>query len=91
MRKRYAFKGDNEFADEQWNATPIDLVKAEIPSLRRYARSLTRDGERADDLVQDCLVRAIENIDKWETVTPQNRFPIPSKKGLNKNFITKHG
>ena len=30
-----------------------------IPSLRRYARALMRDRERADDLVQDCLERAI--------------------------------
>src|SRR5436190_6374247 len=30
-----------------------------IPRLRRYARALTRDGNRADDLVQECLVRAL--------------------------------
>ncbi|MGE5148178.1 MAG: sigma factor, partial [Candidatus Eiseniibacteriota bacterium] len=30
-----------------------------IPSLRRYARALMRDRERADDLVQDSLERAI--------------------------------
>ncbi len=31
-----------------------------IPNLRRYARVLTRDVVRADDLVQDTLTRAIE-------------------------------
>lgn len=31
---------------------------AEIPRLRRYARALTGDAARADDLVQDCLERA---------------------------------
>src|SRR3954451_6441817 len=31
------------------------LVEAEIPRLRRYARALTRDVIRADDLVQGCL------------------------------------
>ena len=31
-----------------------------IPNLRRYARVLTRDVARADDLVQDTLTRAIE-------------------------------
>jgi RNA polymerase sigma-70 factor (ECF subfamily) len=30
------------------------------PKLRRYARSLTRDAAAADDLVQECLVRALE-------------------------------
>jgi RNA polymerase sigma-70 factor, ECF subfamily len=33
-----------------------------IPRLRRYARALAGDGQRADDLVQDTLERA---IDKW--------------------------
>jgi len=34
-------------------------IEAEIPRLRRYARSLTRDEVAADDLVQDCLVRSL--------------------------------
>src|SRR5262245_34710664 len=34
-------------------------VEASIPALRRYARALTRDGDVADDLVQDTLVRAL--------------------------------
>src|SRR5215204_1595648 len=34
-------------------------VEAAIPSLRRYARALTRNAETADDLVQDTLVRAL--------------------------------
>jgi RNA polymerase sigma-70 factor, ECF subfamily len=36
-------------------------VEAAIPALRRYARALTRDGEIADDLVQDTLVRALRS------------------------------
>ncbi|HMR31036.1 MAG TPA: RNA polymerase sigma factor [Geminicoccaceae bacterium] len=36
-----------------------------IPSLRRYARALLRDGERADDLVQDCLERALSRRHLW--------------------------
>ncbi len=37
------------------------LVQVEplIPALRRYARSLVRDRAAADDLVQDCLERAV--------------------------------
>src|ERR1041384_4905433 len=45
------------------------LVKAEIPRLRRYARALTRDAVRADDLVQSCLVRAIAKQHLWERGT----------------------
>ncbi len=35
------------------------LVEPEIPGLRRYARALLRDPSQADDLVQDCLERAV--------------------------------
>jgi len=35
------------------------LIEPVIPALRRYARSLVRDRTEADDLVQDCLERAI--------------------------------
>lgn len=34
-------------------------VEPLIPSLRRYARALMRDRASADDLVQDCLERAV--------------------------------
>jgi RNA polymerase sigma-70 factor (ECF subfamily) len=36
-------------------------VETMIPALRRYARALTRDGDIADDLVQDTLVRALRS------------------------------
>lgn len=42
------------------------LLEQEIPRLRRYARALTRDRSRADDLVQDILVRAIANQHYWQ-------------------------
>jgi RNA polymerase sigma-70 factor, ECF subfamily len=35
------------------------LIEPLIPSLRRYAHGLMRDRATADDLVQDCLERAI--------------------------------
>jgi RNA polymerase sigma-70 factor (ECF subfamily) len=38
-----------------------DDVEAAIPALRRYARALCRDGETADDMVQDTLVRALRS------------------------------
>jgi RNA polymerase sigma-70 factor, ECF subfamily len=45
------------------------LLEKEIPSLRRYARALTRDVSRADDLVQDTLVRAIARQHRWQCGT----------------------
>lgn len=40
-------------------------LEAEIPALRRYARVLLRDGERAEDLLQDCLERALARRHLW--------------------------
>jgi RNA polymerase sigma-70 factor (ECF subfamily) len=37
----------------------LDEIETCVPALRRYARALTRNVDRADDLVQDCLERAI--------------------------------
>lgn len=38
---------------------PPHPIEAEIPRLRRFARVLARDSQLADDLVQDCLARAL--------------------------------
>ena len=35
------------------------LIEPQLPALRRYAWALLRDDEAADDLVQDCLERAV--------------------------------
>ncbi|MET0029657.1 MAG: sigma-70 family RNA polymerase sigma factor [Candidatus Thiodiazotropha sp.] len=40
-----------------------------IPHLRRYARSLTRDAQQSDDLVQDCLDRAWSRMSQWRDDT----------------------
>src|SRR5207302_1021313 len=45
------------------------LLEAEIPRLRRYARALTRDVARADDLVQSCLTRAVAKQHLWQPGT----------------------
>lgn len=44
-------------------------MEAEIPRLRRYARALTRDVTIADDLVQDCLTRALGKLHLWQKGT----------------------
>ena len=44
-------------------------IEALIPRLRRYACAMARDPVAADDLVQDCLVRALGKIHLWEKGT----------------------
>ena len=41
----------------------LSKLEENIPSLRRYAWSLMRQSSDADDLVQDCLVRALDRIE----------------------------
>jgi RNA polymerase sigma-70 factor, ECF subfamily len=45
------------------------LLEYEIPRLRRYARALTRDSNRADDLVQDTLERGLAKSHLWQLGT----------------------
>ncbi len=46
-----------------------DQLEHEMPRLRRYARALTRDVVAADDLVQDCLTRALSKAHLWQQGT----------------------
>jgi RNA polymerase sigma-70 factor (ECF subfamily) len=45
------------------------LLEPQMPGLRRYARTLTRDPSGAEDLVQSCLVRALAKEHLWEPGT----------------------
>ncbi len=51
-----------------------DEVLAAIPHLRAFATSLTGNCDRADDLVQDTIVRAWANIDRFERGTNLNAW-----------------
>ena len=60
-------------------------IEAELPRLRRYARALVRDVVDADDLVQECLTRALAKLDlwregAWKQRRPGERFQIASKR-----------
>ena len=41
----------------------------ELPYLRRFARALSSNASNSDDLVHDCIVKALENSDKFEPGT----------------------
>ena len=40
-----------------------------LPRLRRFARMLTGDPDHADDLVQETCLRALNNLDQWQSGT----------------------
>ena len=42
-----------------------NAIAAEVPRLTRYACALIRDRREADDLVHDCVVRALANLSSW--------------------------
>ncbi|HSK40578.1 MAG TPA: sigma-70 family RNA polymerase sigma factor [Arenibaculum sp.] len=44
-------------------------LELHIASLRRYARALLRDRNEADDLVQECLARALSRTDRFKEGT----------------------
>jgi len=51
-----------------------DALLAAVPSLRAFAISLTNNVDRADDLVQDTLLRAIAHIGRFERGTNLNAW-----------------
>ncbi len=51
-----------------------DEVLAALPSLRAFAMSLVHDRNRADDLVQDTIMRAWRAIDRFERGTNLNAW-----------------
>jgi RNA polymerase sigma-70 factor (ECF subfamily) len=48
----------------------LDEIEAAIPALRRLARGLVRNRDAADDLVQDCLERAVAKRHLWRREGP---------------------
>jgi RNA polymerase sigma-70 factor (ECF subfamily) len=48
---------------------PRDELPEHLPALRAFAISLTRNVATADDLVQDTIVKAWTNVDKFEPGT----------------------
>ena len=46
-----------------------DQILATVPSLRAFAVSLSGNVDRADDLVQETMLRALANIDRFQPGT----------------------
>src|SRR5256885_15037556 len=63
------------------------LVETEIPRLRRYARALTRRADRADDLVQETLVRAIAKSHLWQAGNDIRASPLTILHNQHENMV----
>lgn len=64
-----ADKNSGERKDATAQTDPRDELVSHLPALRAFALSLTREGSSADDLVQDTIVKAWTNMDKFQTGT----------------------
>jgi RNA polymerase sigma-70 factor (ECF subfamily) len=58
---------DMDSGESDHNVT--DEMVSLVPQLHTFARSLCRDGVRADDLVQEALLRAFNNIERFKPGT----------------------
>jgi len=60
-------------APEKGSAASAEALRTQVleflPALRAFARSLTRNRTEADDLVQETLLKALANIDKFDPGT----------------------
>lgn len=66
-------------------------IEAELPSLRRFAMFLCRDRDRADDLVQECLARALAKIDSWTPGTNLRAWLFTILRNAYLNDVRKEG
>lgn len=68
-----------------------EMVAGHIPNLRRYARVLVRDAVHAEDLVQDCLERAISREHLWREGTNLRAWLFTILHNLYINQYLRHG
>ncbi|MHA6690636.1 sigma-70 family RNA polymerase sigma factor [Devosia sp. A449] len=65
----------------------LDQLEACVPALRRYARALTRNADLADDLVQDCLERAISRRGLFRPAGPVRAWLFTILLNLYRNML----
>ena len=63
----------------------LDELEANVPALRRYARALTRNIDHADDLVQDCLERALSRRGLFRPAGPMRPWLFTMLTNLHRN------
>lgn len=81
---------DDEFRPDP-NAPPdpavIRQIEEEIPRLRRFARAMVRDATLADDLVQECLERALSRLHLWRPGTNLRAWLFTILRNLHINGV----
>ena len=66
-----------------------DDILASVPSLRAFAISLSGNGDRADDLVQETLLRAIANINSFQPGTNMAAWLVTILRNLFRSEFSK--
>ncbi|MFC7334436.1 sigma-70 family RNA polymerase sigma factor [Rhodocista pekingensis] len=69
------------------DAEVIAQIEQEIPRLRRFARAMVRDAALADDLVQECLERALSRLHLWQPGTNLRAWLFTILRNLHINGI----
>jgi RNA polymerase sigma-70 factor (ECF subfamily) len=67
--------------------TVASEMVALLPRLRRLAYALTHSADRADDLAQATLERAIRHVDQWQRGTRLDSWLFAIARNLNLNNI----
>ena len=62
-------------------------IAAELPRLRRYARALLGDTDAADDLVQDCVERALSRAHLFQAGTNMRAWLFTILHNLHVNSV----
>lgn len=62
-----------------------ELITQQIPKLRRYARALLGDPVKADDLVQEALLRALSRQHLWKSGTDMRAWMFTILHNLHVN------
>src|SRR5712692_6691675 len=81
---------DNATFDKEPGAATAVLhrdIEANLSNLRRYARSLTRDAVAADDLVQECVTRALAKLHLWRAQTDLRAWLFTI---LHNQYVSQH-
>ncbi|WP_247871989.1 sigma-70 family RNA polymerase sigma factor [Azospirillum sp. TSO35-2] len=89
-RDTVATAAEDDFRPDP-NAPPdpavIRQIEEEIPRLRRFARAMVRDATLADDLVQECLERALSRLHLWRPGTNLRAWLFTILRNLHINGV----
>lgn len=78
---------DRETADGERRRN--DLLEAETPRLRRFARALAPDADAAADLVQDTVAQALHAWHQWRGDGPLRAWLFTIMRNLNRRDVAR--